>query len=927
MKKIMKIILVAIVMVIGMNNVNGQTTITPVDGGTSTSRYAVMTEVAGNAYSLYQHIYDKTLITQGGSITSIQFEHNGAGGAATNMKIYIGETAKSSFTSTTDWVNSGLTLVYSGTITTANSWYSVTLSTPFCYTGSNNLIIVVQRINGTYTSSAAHYYAAAATANVTLYNYSSSTLGTYGSWSSTGYTRQQILPSLKLTFAATPTAPTLNTATPANGTTICAGYNSGTVTTNAGTGGSGSASDEYQYSINNGSSYSSYTPGNTITTTGATGNVIVQSRRIDGGCGCAWSTICTWPIASSPSAPTLSSACPANGSTIIAGNTDGSVTATGGSSGSDGAANEYQYSINGGTSYSSYTSGTAINTTGATGSVIVQARRTGGSYGCSATSWNTICTWMVGSSQTIAINNTVTADGGADWTVVSGNTTRLTKTICVAGLQNPLTDGAMELVQVNLHLGDIAVGTTRNFSYYTVTLTDPSNTRTITLISGNPNSPWTYPNSAVRAFDSKFRDNSYLKYPSNGLGGSAYPWHIAYYRTVTADDFSTFNGIDPNGNWTLTITEASTDVGAKFNDVSLYFAAPIIIEDKTALTTNDACSDPMCIESGKMTIATNNGYTPGANDLVNGDPFPSGTCSWNAAKNNSAWYKFKATASNVSIYFAGLSDQLQVLGVANSGSTCTKTDFTLLSGGCPTDPTNDTYPTPVYSNGSKDNMQLKLTSLTPGTTYYLVVDGTGGAISPIYIEAINCDVCPNTLPVELISFESKCTPEKNTITWSTASEANNDYFIVEKSYDAQTWSTLYMLKGSGNSNEVKNYSVDDNKPPYDGKYYRLTQVDYDGRKETFGPIFSNCIESNNQPTIKFSTKQYEDIINVSLFNLRGGIVSVNVFDMMGRTVYNNSYLIDGKETLKVYLSNLDNGFYIINFSSDEIIKSQKFVKF
>ena len=920
MKKLVKgLILAAIMMSAWVNSATGQTTITPVDGATSANRYAVMTEAASNAYSLYQHIYAKSLITQGGSITAIQFEHNGAGGAATNMRVYIGETAKASFASTSDWVNTGLTLVYSGTITTANSWYTITLSTPFCYTGSNNLIIVVQRINGTYTTSAAHYYAAAAVANVTLYNYSGSALGTYGSWSSTGYTRQQILPSLKLTFAATPTAPTLNTATPANGTTICANYNSGTVTANAGTGGSGSASDEYQYSINNGSSYSSYTPGNAITTTGATGNVIVQARRIDGGCGCAWSTICTWPIAAAQVAPTLSAACPANGSTIIAGNNSGTVTGTGGSGGSDGAANEYQYSINGGTSYASYTSGNAITTTGGTGSVIVQSRRTGGSYGCSVSAWSTICTWTIGTSQTIATNNTVTADG---W--VGGT---LTKTICVAGLANPLTDGSLELVQVDLHMGDASVGTTRNFSFYTITLKDPSNTRTITLISGNPNSPWTFPNSAVRAFDSKFRDNSYLKYPNNGIGGSAYPWHIAYYRSVTADDFSTFNGIDPNGNWTLTITETSSDDGAKFNDVSLHFAAPIIIEDKTALTLNDACSDPLCIESGKMTIATNNGYTPGSNDLVNNDPFPSATCSWNAAKNNSAWYKFKATAANVNIYFAGLSDQLQVLGVANAGSTCTKADFTLLSGGCPTDATNDTYPSPVYSNGSKDNMQLRLTSLTPGTTYYLIVDGTGGAISPIYIESENCDVCPNTLPVELLSFNSECRKDKNVITWSTASESNCDYFIVEKSYDAQNWSTLYAIKGSGNSNTVKKYFVDDNKPPYDGKYYRLVQVDFDGAKEYFGPVSSNCTDSERKPEVKMTSNQYEDAIYVSLANLHAGSAVVTVSDMMGRTVYCNAYRVTGEETIRADMSNLQNGFYVMQFTSDEVILSRKFVKF
>ncbi|MDP1622761.1 MAG: hypothetical protein Q8M08_10540, partial [Bacteroidales bacterium] len=210
------------------------------------------------------------------------------------------------------------------------------------------------------------------------------------------------------TVSNIPVAPTLSVASPTTGSSICAGYNSGTVTGNAGTGGGTGAVDEYQVSINGGSSYSAYTSGNAINTSGAAGSVIVQSRRTGGtGTNCtttAWSTICTWTIASAPTAPTLSAANPTNGSTICSGFNIGTVTGTGGSGGSTGAANEYQVSINGGSTYSAYTSGSAINTSSATGSVIVQSRRTAGSYGCTASSWSTICTWT---ANAVEVNATV----------------------------------------------------------------------------------------------------------------------------------------------------------------------------------------------------------------------------------------------------------------------------------------------------------------------------------------------------------------------------------------------------------------------------------------------------------------------------------------------------------------------------------------
>jgi len=62
-----------------------------------------------------------------------------------NWTIYIGNTTKSSFESDTDWVSvSGMTQVFSGTITPANnSWMDIVFTTPFIYDGSSNIVIAV----------------------------------------------------------------------------------------------------------------------------------------------------------------------------------------------------------------------------------------------------------------------------------------------------------------------------------------------------------------------------------------------------------------------------------------------------------------------------------------------------------------------------------------------------------------------------------------------------------------------------------------------------------------------------------------------------------------------------------------------------------------------------------------------------------------
>lgn len=100
------------------------------------------------AYSYGQSIYLSSEINAVGTITSLQWYFDGASPLTNNqaLVIYLGTTAKTNFTSSTDWIAStGLTQVYTGGITTdsAPGWKTITLSTPFVYDGTSNLVVAV----------------------------------------------------------------------------------------------------------------------------------------------------------------------------------------------------------------------------------------------------------------------------------------------------------------------------------------------------------------------------------------------------------------------------------------------------------------------------------------------------------------------------------------------------------------------------------------------------------------------------------------------------------------------------------------------------------------------------------------------------------------------------------------------------------------
>jgi hypothetical protein len=99
----------------------------------------------------------------------------------------------------------------------------------------------------------------------------------------------------------------------------------------------------------------------------------------------------------------------------------------------------------------------------------------------------------------------------------------------------------------------------------------------------------------------------------------------------------------------------------------------------------------------------------------------------------------------------------------------------------------------------------------------------------------------NPLPITLNSFSGKILSGLGNsiqLDWSTASEKDNNYFTLWRSFDGQTWEDITKLSGAGNSNELLTYEYIDRNiilPSIENNtiYYRLSQTDYDGTTEFF----------------------------------------------------------------------------------------------
>lgn len=104
-------------------------------------------------------------------IHTIGLQVGGTGGTIRGARIYMREVDKTSFTATADTVDRAtMTLVYSGDLVApANSWIEVPLSTPFVYTGTDNLVVTFAR-DTLSTAQVTFYYTDGSTER-TIYGY------------------------------------------------------------------------------------------------------------------------------------------------------------------------------------------------------------------------------------------------------------------------------------------------------------------------------------------------------------------------------------------------------------------------------------------------------------------------------------------------------------------------------------------------------------------------------------------------------------------------------------------------------------------------------------------------------------------------------------------------------------------------------------
>ncbi|HON52971.1 MAG TPA: hypothetical protein PLS12_07165 [Bacteroidales bacterium] len=151
---------------------------------------------------------------------------------------------------------------------------------------------------------------------------------------------------------------------------------------------------------------------------------------------------------------------------------------------------------------------------------------------------------------------------------------------------------------------------------------------------------------------------------------------------------------------------------------------------------------------------------------------------------------------------------------------------------------------------------------------------------------INVQIDNIILPIELIFFDASVNIGGIVLDWATASETNNEYFIVQRSVNGIDFTNIATINGAGNSYNTLFYSyVDDNVKPNYVYYYRLQQIDYNGNF-SFSPITSIYYKYDK---ILCSLLPYKK--NIWHVKVKGNTkpnIQYSIFDINGKLIENKS---------------------------------------
>jgi hypothetical protein len=175
--------------------------------------------------------------------------------------------------------------------------------------------------------------------------------------------------------------------------------------------------------------------------------------------------------------------------------------------------------------------------------------------------------------------------------------------------------------------------------------------------------------------------------------------------------------------------------------------------------------------------------------------------------------------------------------------------------------------------------------------------------------------CNDILPVEFLSFSVVKVHNGVSLQWKTATETNNEYFLVERSTDGVNFQAIGSpLKGAGTTYQVQSYKFLDIDPSEGVNYYRIRQVDFDGKFD-FSDVKAVNLAGSSLVTV--SPNPNDGHFSVKIISESSELFVVDIYNALGQIVYTKSLdVYGGFAEQKVILDHVSSGVYTLVVRND-----------
>jgi hypothetical protein len=182
------------------------------------------------------------------------------------------------------------------------------------------------------------------------------------------------------------------------------------------------------------------------------------------------------------------------------------------------------------------------------------------------------------------------------------------------------------------------------------------------------------------------------------------------------------------------------------------------------------------------------------------------------------------------------------------------------------------------------------------------------------------------LPIELLHFNARLVNDYVDLNWATASELNNDYFVVERTDDSIDWKPILTVPGAGNSNTRIDYYEKDREPLKGISYYRLKQVDFDGSFSYSDPVTVVNTDVNDEDEVfMYPNPITGDELFLRLpYALRDDQTIVSIYDLSGKLMLQER--LDAESDMQaIQVNQLTPGAYVVQIRSRILNETKKLI--